>query len=50
MRAIAIRCYEAKQESLETGLTVIKGKEFPLDNPDYEPETIEQKLIPQGSD
>jgi hypothetical protein len=46
MRAIAQRAYKAKLEWQQVKLVIVTSRSFP----NYEPETIEQKLIPSGSD
>jgi hypothetical protein len=45
-RKISQRCYQAKQNLEQVKLVIVSSRSFP----DYEPETIEQKLIPSGSD
>jgi hypothetical protein len=45
-RKISQRCYQAKQNLEQVKLVIVSSRSFP----DYEPETIEQKLIPSGAD
>jgi hypothetical protein len=46
MREIAQRAYKAKLEWQQVKLVIVTSRSFP----DYNPITIEQKLIPQGAD